>query len=214
MDPIRFDGDYPVYTLRQVHMYGEPYLWGIEKYLVISTLDDERPPQTDWKFEQERRGSVRPIHRYIRKKRFEYTLFQLLGFRGTVEQEIVDHLLEYGFDKRPGYVWNSIRSFLKIHKYSNIYYNRIPTIMTMANVGLRIVIDTPTMIIITQKFAEFNCVFDNLPKRPKYFPNMRFIALKFLEMYGAEFQFEIPLIRTKRKLGPLEDIWTSMCLPK
>lgn len=212
MEPIKFADGMPVYTLDQINIYGEPYLWGVDAYLVISTFDNEKPPMSDWNFEQERRGSVRPIHRYIRQKRFEYTLYQLLGYRGTVPISLVTHLKEYGYDKRPEYVWESIRKFLKDQKYSNVYYNRIPTIMQMLGLNIRIDVDDNSQFIqgIVDAFRVANEKFERLVSKPKYFPNMRFIALKFLELYGADIQFHIPFIRTKRKLKPLEKIWNSI----
>ncbi len=212
MEPIKYSDGMPVYSINQIHMYGEPFLWGVSSYLVISTMDDERPPATDWKFEQERRGSTRPIHRYIRQKRFEYTLYQLLGYRGTVPVELAQHLLDEGFDPDPFFIWESIRKFLKRNKYSNIYYNRIPTIMQMIGVNLRIDVHDSSSFIqnVVDEFKIVNYKFEMLDIKPKYFPNMRFIALKFLERHGAIFEFDIPLIRTKRKLKPLEEIWTKM----
>jgi len=52
IDPVKYEDGMPVYTLDQIHMYGEPYLWGIEAYLVTSTFENEKPPTQDWKFEQ------------------------------------------------------------------------------------------------------------------------------------------------------------------
>jgi hypothetical protein len=52
MDPVKYEDGMPVYTLDQVHMYGEPWLWGVDAYLVISTFENEKPPAQDWKFEQ------------------------------------------------------------------------------------------------------------------------------------------------------------------
>lgn len=212
MDPIKFEDDMPVYTLDQVHMYGEPYLWGIEAYLVISTFENERPPAQDWKFEQERMGSLRPIHRYVRQKRFESTLYQLLGYRGHVPRDLINLLEISGFDQNPLYIWESIRKFLKDNQFGNIYYNRIPTIIQMLGLNIRINIKDNSKFItdIIDEFKVANYKFEQLKIKPKYFPNMRYIALKFLKKNGADFQFHIPLIRTKRKLGPLEEIWDKI----
>ena len=214
MIPIKYSDGMPVYTIEQINLYGKPL--DVEAYLVTSTLDYEQPNRTDWKFEQERRGSTRPPHLYKRQIRLESTLFQLLGFRGTVEPEMIDHLLRVGYDSRPEYVWDSIRRFIKTNNYSNVFYNRIPTMMHMANVRLRIKkqlkikIDNITMEQIRQDFKVISYRFDNLKSKPKYFPNIRFIVLKLLQKHNAEFQFKIPLIRTKRKLIPLEDIWDRL----
>lgn len=212
IDPIKFEDNMPVYTLDQVHLYGEPYLWGVEAYLVISTFENEKPPTQDWKFEQERRGSTRPIHRYVRQKRFEYTLYQLLGYRGDVPTMLVDLLVESDIDRRPRFIWESIRAFIKTNNFGNIYYNRIPTIIQMMGLNLKINIQDNSRFItdIIDEFKVANHKFEKLAIKPKYFPNMRYIALKFLEKNGADFQFYIPLIRTKRKLKPLEDIWNKI----
>jgi hypothetical protein len=216
IEPVKYQDGMPVYTLDQVHMYGEPWLWGIDAYLVTSTFENEKPPSADWKFEQERMGSVRPIHRYIRQKRFEYTLYQLLGYRGNVPRELVD-LLEYkGYNRDPRHVWESIRQFIKEHNFGNIYYNRIPTIIQMLGLNLRINIQDNSRFItdIINEFKVANHKFEQLKIKPKYFPNLRYIALKFLEKNGADFEFYIPLIRTKRKLAPLEEIWEKIIFDK
>jgi len=212
IEPIKYSDGMPVYTLDQVNLYGEPYLWGIDAYLVISTFENEKPPKPDWKFEQERMGSVRPIHRYIRQKRFESTLYQLLGYRGHVPRELVDLLQILGFDKDPKHIWESIRQFLKDNKFGNIYYNRIPTIIQMLGLNLRINIKDNSRFItdIIDEFRVANYKFEQLDIKPKYFPNLRYIALKFLQKNGADFEFYIPLIRTKRKLAPLEEIWDKI----
>ena len=216
IEPVKYDNGMPVYTLDQVHMYGEPWLWGIDAYLVTSTFENERPQASDWKFEQERMGSVRPIHRYVRQKRFEYTLYQLLGYRGHVPRDLVD-LLEYtGYNKDPRHVWESIRQFIKNYRFGNVYYNRIPTIIQMLGLNLRINIKDNSRFItdIIDEFKIANHKFEQLKIKPKYFPNLRYIALKFLEKNGADFEFYIPLIRTKRKLAPLEDIWDKIIFNK
>ena len=209
IDPVKFEDGMPVYTLDQINMYGEPWLWGVDAYLVTSTFENERPPTQDWKFEQSRLGSTRPIHRYVRQKRFEYTLYQLLGYRGNVPRSLVDLLESHGYNKDPKHIWESIRNFIKKHKFGNVYYNRIPTIIQMLGVNLRIDIADNSRFItdIIDEFKIANYKFDNLDIKPKYFPNLRYIALKFLEKNGADLQFHIPLIRTKRKLAPLEEIW-------
>jgi hypothetical protein len=40
----------------------------------------------------------------------------------------------------------------------------------------------------------------------KYFPNLRFVALKLIEKYGGKFNLKIPFIRTRRKFKILEKI--------
>ena len=84
--------------------------------------------------------------------------------------------------------------------------------MQMLGLNIRIDVDDNSQFIqgIVDAFRVANEKFERLVSKPKYFPNMRFIALKFLELYGADIQFHIPFIRTKRKLKPLEKIWNSI----
>jgi len=130
--------------------------------------------------------------------------------------ELIVDLRRYGYDARPTHVWESIRGFIKQSEYGNIYYNRIPSIMHMMGLRMRIDVKNNHAFIksIVDEFRVVNARFDRLEDKPKYFPNMRFIALKFLHDFGAKFDFDIPLIRTKRKLKPLEIIWNSIKLPQ
>lgn len=213
--PVKFEDNMPVYTIDQIEIFGEPCNWGVCAYLVTSSRDNQWTYASDWKFEQDRLGSLRPIHRYVRQKRFEYTLYQLLGFRGTVPLELISDLRKYGYDPRPTHVWESIRGFIKQSEYGNVYYNRIPSIMHMIGLRMRINVNNDDGDFIEEIVDEFRLVnarFDRLKNKPKYFPNMRFIALKFLHSFGARFDFHIPLIRTKRKLKPLESIWDTIAL--
>jgi hypothetical protein len=44
----------------------------------------------------------------------------------------------------------------------------------------------------------------------KYFPNMKFIALKIFELNNIKMNYEIPLILTCRKDKELQDIWNIL----
>jgi len=48
-------------------LYGEPCYYGFVDYIVLSSLDYERPLRTDYKFEQDRERG-RAVHRYDRVK--------------------------------------------------------------------------------------------------------------------------------------------------
>lgn len=71
-------------------MFGLPSYFGYEDYIVVSTYEDECPFVLDWSGEQERRGALRPIHRYSRVERFTAVVYQLLGERGDVPDTVVD----------------------------------------------------------------------------------------------------------------------------
>ena len=85
----------------------------------------------------------------------------------------------------------------------------------MLGLPYRIRVNNPLDLV--NDFMAFNTAFIALPNNDrKYFPNLRFICLKMLERHDAEFGFRIPLIRTPRKLKPLQDLWTQLLdsLPK
>jgi len=78
MQPIRVDGATSVFSIDQVMLHGEPCYYGsfggsiltslgYVDYIVLSSLDYERPLRTDYKFEQDRER-VRAVHRYDRVK--------------------------------------------------------------------------------------------------------------------------------------------------
>jgi len=83
------DGATSVFSIEDVLTYGEPCYYGFVDYIVLSTLDYERPLRTDYKFEQDRER-VRAVHRYDRVKRFEWVLYQILGYRGELPEEVVE----------------------------------------------------------------------------------------------------------------------------
>ena len=214
-EPVRVDpGGVHVYTVTQIDQHGFPYNWGVYDYYVITTFDEMAPLGSDFPFEVSRRGSVRPIHRYSRVKRFESTLFQLIGERGQVDIQIVLDIKKIGYNSDPKYIWESIRRILKKRGLQG-YYNRIPTII--GRLGLPYRSKCPDPLEVVRDFKAFHCAFALLPPSDrKYFPNIRFICLMMLKRHEAKFGFRIPLIRTPRKLKPLQDIWVQLLnsLPK
>lgn len=60
--PVYFEGSVPVYSRSDVDLYGLPDYYGIGVYLVTDNVGQDYV--ADHKFEIERRGSLRPIHRY------------------------------------------------------------------------------------------------------------------------------------------------------
>ena len=110
MQPIRTDGATSVFSIEQVMLHGEPCYYGFVDYIVLSSLDYERPLRTDYKFEQDRER-VRSVHRYDRVKRFEWVLYQILGYRGELPDEVIE--LCTGCDLRSTHIWASIQAILK-----------------------------------------------------------------------------------------------------
>ena len=197
--PIREDYGVPVFSASQLETYGEPDHYGIWQYTVIVSSDSLSPMVVDFQFENDHRGSLRPIHRYCRLKRFESILFQLLGQRGDVPEWLIFDIDEQCYlVNDPWYVWESVRCYLKDNKLKR-YYNRIPAIIRRLGFKPEIQIGDSFFIenVITD-FKKMSAQFDRHEPDRKYFPNLRFVALKLLELNGAVFNYYIPFIRTPR----------------
>ena len=147
--PIRVDNYVPVYTTSQVDLYGLPEFWGVSCYLVIQEREDMSPMVTDYHMEQERRGSLRPIHHYDRIERFQSTLYQLIGCRGKVPNEIISQIKQEGYNTDPDHIWDSIRDTLKSIPNGRLYYNRIPTILQILGYQRKIDFKDQSMFITT-----------------------------------------------------------------
>ncbi len=198
----------PVFRKQDVDLFGLPSYYGYEDYIVVSTYEDECPFVLDWVGEQERRGVLRPVHRYSRVERFISVVYQLLGERGDVPDIVLDVVRHWGFDLDPALAWNSVRFVLKQYSWAR-YYNRIPSIL--ARLGYR-----PEKFQywrVENVIERFRCMsfkFDSikgtLPSR-SYFPNLRYVALRMLEEEGVVFRYDIPKIRTKKKIKVMETVY-------
>lgn len=205
MKPIRYENDLPVFTTFQLEEYGLPEHWGYEHYEVIENRDTVTMT-TDYKLEQQ--YFKRPIHRYCRKQRFKTTLGQLCGDTGKVPLMWVAIVGTYLKTDQPD-LWNQARKILKHYK-QRLYYNRIPFILqqiTKTNSSKKIHADQYRAIMAD--FERFCFLYEQHKHfmNRKYFPNMRFIALKLLAHHGVTFNYEIPVARNKQKRKELEEIW-------
>lgn len=199
-NPIGFDHDIPIFTSEQIEEFGLPDYYGFNNYIIEETL--AAPLVMDYAMEQEARGNVRPIHRYNRVERFIFTLAQLVAQKGEVPDYVMAVCETYA-DKTPALAWNSIRKILKHYRFAK-YYNRIPLIMK--KLGLKDVFewDGNTFPKMIQDFKMLSHTFDQQQLNKKwnrtYFPSLRFIAVELLYKHGAKCNYDIPFIRTKRKL--------------
>ena len=205
MKPIDFWYNAPVFSSDDIEIYGQPDYYGYTDYYVIETEATARPMVTDYHHNQT--ITFRPIHRYSRIERFNFTLSYLVGYKGTVPQKVLDACCH--IEPNPKTVWADIKSVLKENKW-HIYYNRISLIIN--SLGLKITENITNQIYeaILNDFQTLNNQFENGKKKEwnrRYFLNLKFVALKFLEKYNIKFRVDIPLIKTKRKLKVLNDLW-------
>lgn len=210
VQPVRWELDIPFYTSQQIDLYGLPEYWGVDRYQIIQLREDAAPFVTDYDMEMDRRGSLRPIHHYDRVERFESILLQLLGCRGKVPRNVVETIREIGFDSDPVRIWDSIRTILKEKKWRQ-YYNRIPIILNQLGYQQKIEFGDQNAFVLEliNEFKKVSHRFEEIKDTLKrtYFPNLRYVAFKLLEEYGAEFQYQIPFLRTPRKEKQMDELW-------
>lgn len=198
MQVYRYENDTPFYLQSVIDLYGYPDHYGVTNYMVIA--DTQSPFVSDYQFEQDRR--TRPIHRYCRVERFTYTLSQILGLRCIVPNHVM-YLVDQCF------TFDDIRKVLKENKYQK-YYNSIPSIMVQLGLPPPIQINLTNELFheMVNEFKKIQALYDATLFTRKYFPSLRYIAVKILLMNGAK--VDIVPIRTKRKLKILEDLWVQL----
>ena len=210
LEPIRYDEDMvPVYDSKQIEVYGLPDWYGVTCYRVIALRETESPMVMDWKMEIER--PMRPIPRYSRVERFTSILAQLIACRGKVPKDLIEDIKKIGFTTDPDLIWNEIREILKKRK-GRKYYNRIPTILEILGFQKVGVGRNSLVLGIVDDFRiishRFNQNRESLGR--VYFPSLRFIAFKLLEMHGVKFGYKVPFARTPSKLKAMETTWSLL----
>lgn len=183
-----------------------------ESYLQ-NDRDLEQPFVSD--YQMETTYVLKKIHRYSRKDRFRFLLYQLLNVSGTipkwVQRLVANELKLVKVSKSK--VWNQIRTILKRNRLRR-YYNMIPNLIAYA-CKLRVIAPYPAIVKCLNDFYQMDLQFDTVLRSQwnrSYFPNLRFIALKLCQANGIEFPYSVPLIRTTRKKGYLNLIFNDFVL--
>lgn len=164
----------------------------------------------DYSQEIEYSLNCKKLHRYSRKDRFRFILYQLLGISGDIPKSVVT-IVRRGLGKKTNTstIWNQVRLLLKQNKLRK-YYNRIPQLIR------HVVHKSPTGITysrvasILEDFSNFDYQFDNNLRFKwdrRYFPNLRFVALKLIAKYEISFPYHVTLVRTSRKKKYLEKLY-------
>ena len=209
---VGVDHGTPVYSLRDINLYGLPTLYGVEEYLVLDDPTESCPFVLDYKASQDRRGALRPIHRYSQDKRFELLLKKFLGGNcPTIKNEdlFTTVAMECNYEKE--HVWNSVRNILKQNGWSR-YYDYIPAILHKIGYEYRIV--APKAIVVDEILNDFKKVSHGFGRNKigvrKYMINYRFVALKLLERHGVVFEYHVPKLQTARKYEEFEKVWKEL----
>lgn len=199
------------FDLLDITKYGPPEDYGFfDDYNVLDNFEVSRPFVTDYQMECNMYMSLRPIHHYDEVKRFESTIRQLVGgCRNEIDGGVVE--ICKGFDRDPMKCWNSVRSILKRNGASR-YYNRIPEILECCGYEKKLLFpDSLTTIEIINDFKKVLNYFKSKNWGDRvYLPNYRFIALKLMEKNGVVFEYYIPLLKVKKKLALLNDVWKDI----
>ena len=87
------------------------------------------------------------------------------------------------------------------------YYNRIGQIIWRI-VRLKIYF-VKTDRVLENIVEEFRSMKFEHSSR-KYFPNLRYVALRLLSDHGAMFEYHVPLLKTKRKLKGMDELYLTL----
>jgi hypothetical protein len=215
--PHSFDDDLvPYYTSEQLALYGPPEHWPNPQpwYHIIELRETASPLVLDWDTEQLAKTIIRPIHRYNRVARFKTTLAQISGITGSVPRELITtiatmtSITKHLNSTDPKRIWNNIRHILKTLKMQK-YYNQIPFIIQQLYQDNTPKISAMKFDDIMNQFKHINQAFHSTNQR-KYFPNLRFMALKLLALNNITTTYTIPLLRTPRRIKALDIIWQNL----
>ena len=203
LQPVSYDIDnIPEFSKEDVDLYGSPSNYGYQQFLVI-----ESPTYQQIAIDHHR--IYKDKHRYSRIERFRSVLLQLVGVRGTIPPNVLVTILMNDYDKHPDRIFSSIRKILKANKMSK-YVLRIQSIIHKLGHPYTIKVKASLQDMENQ-FRQASFEFErrkHLLNR-KYFPNLKFWALKILQHNETEFGFKIPLLQTSRIRRKLNIIWND-----
>lgn len=208
---IDFDG-VPVYSSLDVEIYGPPHEYGIDAYRVEEAREHAHPMVMDWQMEVEAKRALRPIHRYCRISRFRNVLFTLIMERGSVPQTVLDLVRHLNPDSAN--IWILVRKVLTRNKIVRKYVNQIPAIIKALGGPSIVQYDWGILKACLNQFCEMSRRFDRERVGNKYFPSLRFVAVKLLESNGAIFRLPIQLAVVKCKREAMQDWWNKFYLLK
>ena len=216
MEPIRYDGEgesrIAVFTKQQIDILGEPDYYGFDKYLVIDSGPEYVCGATYWD-----QSYLKKKHRYSRLARFKSTVRNLFGesLPQIDEDEPVLVIMETYLKNNPGNPYEFCRQILKSYKLQK-YYKHIPYFVKKY-LGIKVFeMDaeitnnlSPILEEVYVRFTVFENLFYRIEKARKYFPNLKYTALRILKDVGVQNKF-IPVLRTKRKIKELDIFFEAL----
>jgi hypothetical protein len=208
-----------VFTSVQIDDYGLPENHGfVDPYYVVESREFIGQPtyEQGWQLKSE----LNNIHHYSRRIRFRTILGHLTGYIGFVTvksnamlDEVLESVTQFERDFTPPcMIWETLRKHLHEGR-RQVFYNRIPAIAKKLKMIDRECIVTPKIWnSIIRDFDTMNEIFPRVRHKlaRKYFPNLRFTALKLLEAYKVELPIRIPQARTAVKVKSLTEDYEKL----
>lgn len=223
MTPEKFTNQgIAVFSTYQIEKFGYPEENGFKgRYEVHDTEETLHPWVCDYKDEVNLKINPKTIHRYSRYIRFRTLVAQLIGQRGFSSKRATDFiegdlhdLLPTNIDYTPPcLVWEALRKMLKRSK-QRLFYNRIPALAhhlklidlkTMKCSASQIQTVLSDFMVMDRVWGEVSEIVGR-----KYFPNLKYVALKLFEKHGVELPLDIPKLRTGFKYGEVEPIYDKI----
>lgn len=210
MVPIRYDGETAIFTTDQVDILGDPDYYGFTKYLVI-----EGNPTYQIGIDHWSHSILKKKHRYSRVLRFKGVLKSLFGDT-KIKPESIAEIVGLYANMKTDKPYEEVRRIVKSFGLQKVYA-QIPAIVYKVY-KIRLIELPPnlatnssaTMQSIIDRFIVFENLFYQLGKQDrKYFPNLKFTALRIMKGMGIENK-HIPVLRTKRKIKALDLFFTKM----
>ena len=192
-----------------------PKIFGPQDHPCWETFEEQSQPvyALDYCQEVDFHLNYKRKHRYSRKDRFKHTLFQLMGMVGETPPHVIKLVREnLGKRVKRTRLWNDIRAILKRNNLRR-YYNRISSIIKELTGLVPLGTDSKKIKAMLDTFYLFDHRFDlNFRSvwNRRYFPNLRFMALKLIEANGVIFPYHVPMMRTARKKKYLEILFTQL----
>ena len=215
MEPIRYEDGVAVFTNEQIDIWGEPD----QKFQNYYVVDGQPDYMTSYAAKDQ--SYLKAIHRYDRVARFDKTLHTLLG-ECTFDMKVKIATMTEMLNIVKTYVKDdSTNSYEETRKIFIHYgYKRfipfIPTILIMTRKPFPLKIDrknlSETIQLVKEDFKMLERRFfreDGYKGERKYFPNLRYIAIKLLINRGVE-NVCMPLLRTKRKLVAMDLVFQKL----
>lgn len=206
--PKRYENGVAIFSKTSIDLFGFPEEYGYQgRYQVI----DDDQPQYATEYQQE--NEVQPPkrkHLYCRFTRFRLLVNRLLGIgpaRSRQYYDCLEKLTEHpDFESAPlGDIWRISHKILSKARLSK-YYTFIPTFAQESNTVDISIIDKELVQRVLCNFMKMHLAYGyngGISGR-KYFPNLRYIAVRLLQNEGYSNPLGISGIKTKSRRERLE----------